>query len=132
MEDKTKNPGTEQGASVLRRALGVVRKVLQFLVMALVMGWIAGAAVRWDAKLPEAPGFFRGMLHGAIMPMAWPTLLAGQEQEIYAIRNSGRIYKLGYSMGVNACGLVFFGFTFLTFLPRSKPPVPDGQRQKLQ
>jgi hypothetical protein len=132
MEDKTKNQSTEQGASVLRRALGVVRKVLQFLAMALVMGWIAGAAVRWDAKLGEAPGFFRGMLHGAIMPMAWPTLLAGQEQEIYSARNSGRTYKLGYSMGVNACGLVFFGFTFLTFIPRSKLPIAEGQRQKLQ
>ena len=87
MQDRTKNPGTEQGASILRRTLGVVRKVLQFLAMALLMGWIAGAAVRWDAQLAEAPGFFRGMLHGAIMPMAWPTLLAGQEQEIYSANN---------------------------------------------
>ena len=132
MQDRTKNPGTEQGASILRRTLGVVRKVLQFLAMALLMGWIAGAAVRWDAQLAEAPGFFRGMLHGAIMPMAWPTLLAGQEQEIYSARNSGRIYKLGYSMGVNACGLVFFGFTFLTFIPRSKILTVGDQRQKLQ
>jgi hypothetical protein len=29
-------------------------------------------------------------------------------------------------MGVNACGLVFFGFTFLTFVPRSKLPIADG------
>ena len=86
MQDRTKNPGTEQGASILRRTLGVVRKVLQFLAMALLMGWLAGAAVRWDAQLVEAPGFFRGMLHGVIMPMAWPTLLAGQEQEIYSTR----------------------------------------------
>jgi hypothetical protein len=132
MENKTKTPGAEQGASIVRRFLGVVRKVLQFFAMALLMGWLAGAAVRWDGQLAEAPGFFRGMLHGAIMPMAWPTLLAGQEQEIYATRNSGRVYKLGYSMGVNACGLVFFGFTFLTFIPRSKLPGAGGQRQKLQ
>lgn len=70
--------------------------------------------MRADARLAEPPGLFRGMLHGAMMPVAWPTLLVGHDQEIYAQRNRGRTYKLGYSMGVNLSGLVFFGWLFLT------------------
>ena len=47
-------------------------------------------------------------------PGGWPTLLIGQDQEIYAARNAGRPYKLGYSLGVNLSGLIFFGWLFLT------------------
>jgi len=89
-------------------------RVLLTITSALAMGWACGAAMRADARLSEPPGFFRGMLHGAIMPAAWPVLMIGHDQDIYASRNSGRTYKLGYSMGVNLSGLVFFGWLFLT------------------
>lgn len=133
MDEKTNSLPPEQAASRWRATLSLARQVTQFLVMALVMGWVAGAAVKWDARFSSPPGFFRGMLHGALMPMAWPTLLAGVPQEIYAANNLGRLYNLGYSMGVNACGALFFGFTFWTFVQPRRPrnPTPD-QRQKLQ
>lgn len=68
--------------------------------------------MRADARLSERPGFTRGLLHGALMPLAWPGLLVGHDQMIYAQVNSGRSYKLGYSMGVNVCGALFFGWSF--------------------
>lgn len=133
MDEQTSSSPPEQAASRWRSALHLARQVVQFLVMALFMGWLAGAAVKWDARFSQPPGFFRGMLHGALMPMAWPTLLAGVPQEIYAARNTGRPYNLGYSMGVNACGALFFGFTFWTFVQPRRPKAPrPGQRQKLQ
>jgi hypothetical protein len=46
------------------------------------------------------------------MPMALPTLLVGIDVPIYAERNTGVPYKLGYTLGVTACGAVFFGLTF--------------------
>jgi hypothetical protein len=49
------------------------------------------------------------MLHGALMPGAMPMLLLGKDVVIYASNNDGRLYKLGYTFGVNACGAVFFG-----------------------
>jgi hypothetical protein len=52
------------------------------------------------------------MLHGALMPLALPNLLLGRDPTIYASHNTGRLYKLGYTAGVNGCGLVFFGFFF--------------------
>lgn len=84
------------------------------VAVALLIAWACGAAMRADARLETPPGFFRGLLHGGMMPVAWPTLLVGQDQDIYAARNAGRSYKLGYSMGVNLSGLIFFGWLFLT------------------
>jgi len=89
-------------------------RLLATVAAALVIAWACGAAMRADARLDSPPGFFRGLLHGGMMPVAWPTLLVGQDQEIYAARNEGRTYRLGYSMGVNLSGLIFFGWLFLT------------------
>lgn len=89
-----------------------VSRVAATVAMALLVGTTASAAMRWDSRLRTVPGFGRGLLHGALMPLAWPTLLAGRDQAIYAEANSGRTYKLGYSLGVNACGLAFFGWFF--------------------
>jgi hypothetical protein len=60
----------------------------------------------------QPAGFSRGVLHGVLMPMALPNLLIGHDVTIYAASNTGRSYKLGYTAGVNACGLIFFGFFF--------------------
>ena len=52
------------------------------------------------------------MLHGGLMPMALPSLVMGQNVDIFAANNSGRLYKLGYIVGINICGLIFFGSAF--------------------
>jgi hypothetical protein len=41
-----------------------------------------------------------------------PNLFVGNDVAIYATNNTGRTYKMGYTLGVNACGLIFFGFFF--------------------
>lgn len=99
-------------AQVPHRAITWLRHLVVALALALAVGFVSGSAMRWDATRHEPPGFGRGLLHGALMPLAWPTLLAGRDQTIYAPSNTGRTYKLGYSMGVNACGAVFFGWFF--------------------
>ena len=86
----------------------------------MVIAWLCGVAMRLDARLTTPPGLFRGMLQGAMMPVAWPALLAGHDQDIYAATNAGRPYKLGYSLGVNASGLLFFGWIFLSLGGRGK------------
>jgi len=57
-------------------------------------------------------GFVKGMIQGALMPLSLPNLVLGNDVTIYAPNNTGRTYKLGYSLGVNLCGAVFFGFFF--------------------
>lgn len=88
------------------------QRLVVTVLLALTVGWTSSTAMKWDATLTTPAGFGRGLLHGALMPLAWPTLITGRDQTIYAPSNSGRTYKLGYSLGVNACGLLFFGWFF--------------------
>ncbi len=46
------------------------------------------------------------------MPLALPNLAVGNDVTIYSENNAGRRYKLGYTLGVNICGLIFFGIFF--------------------
>ena len=46
------------------------------------------------------------------MPAALPNLLVGYDVAIYTTRNNGVFYKLGYTLGVNACGALFFGMFY--------------------
>ncbi len=86
---------------------------------------LCGVAIAWFAiqavtrpspqlEDPSAPpsGLLQGIRHGALMPLALPRLLLGQEATIYAASNTGRNYKIGYTAGVNGCGALFFGITF--------------------
>jgi hypothetical protein len=66
------------------------------------------------------------MVQGALMPLALPNLLAGNDVAIYAGNNTGRTYKLGYALGVNLCGLVFFGFFFWRVAKWKKHSAPNA------
>jgi hypothetical protein len=71
------------------------------------------------------------MLHGAIMPMALPSLLMGKDVTIYSETNTGRTYKIGYIVGINLCGVVVFGSAFLRPKRRashSEPPDSNPSR----
>jgi hypothetical protein len=90
----------------------------RLLVRTLVFVFAAncfGLAVHYSqriARTNDHAGFAQGVLQGALMPLALPNLAVGQDVNIYAAENSGRTYKLGYTMGVDVCGAVFFGFFF--------------------
>jgi hypothetical protein len=97
------------GASRFRRWLN---KGLSLVVAGLVFGW----AYDWAAPRfyrPEVKaGFWPGALHGALMPIALPSLVMGKDVPIFTANNTGRTYKLGYIAGINLCGLFFFGLAF--------------------
>lgn len=83
-----------------------------FVLMGLLLGFSYGRAAPRFYRPETVAGFPLGMLHGALMPGAFPALLAGNNVPIFADNNSGRTYKLGYIVGINLCGLLFFGFAF--------------------
>ena len=82
----------------------------------VLFGLVFGFGYDWAAPRFYGPGrvagFRLGVLHGALMPVALPSLLLGKDVPIYAEKNQGRIYKMGYIAGINACGFVFFGLAF--------------------
>ncbi len=100
------SPPRSRIVSALARA---GRLIVLGVVLALFYAWGAPRFYPPDG----VPGFWYGTLHGALMPMALPALLAGKDVPIYAERNTGRPYKLGYIAGINACGFVVFGMMFL-------------------
>jgi hypothetical protein len=91
-----------------------ILRLLIFITIAFLIGTalnrLAGQVGADDAARPA--GFGRGMAQGALMPLALPNLLAGRDVMIYAPHNTGRTYKLGYTVGVNGCGALFFGIFF--------------------
>ena len=82
------------------------------VAVAFVIGWTLNQVSLQLEKSARPAGFARGMLQGALMPMAMPNLIAGRDVVIYSQRNTGVSYKLGYTAGVNVCGAIFFGVFF--------------------
>ena len=87
-------------------------KIAIFLIASALLGWAYGWSSSRAFPKDKTFGFGYGMLHGALMPLALPSLLLGRDVEIFAADNSGRPYKIGYICGINVCGLAFFGPLF--------------------
>jgi len=93
----------------LGKALG---RILCLLVLATCIPWALHCSTAILRQGQRTAGFGQGIAHGALMPLALPNLLLGDDVMIYAPNNTGRSYKLGYTVGVNGCGLIFFGLFF--------------------
>lgn len=98
----------------------VLVQLIRFVLVGVLLGWLYA----WGAPLiyrdKSTPGFWLGCAHGALMPMALPSLLMNKDVSIYATVNAGRIYKIGYIAGINGCGFVVFGLSFWKPPRRSK------------
>jgi len=100
-----------------------IKKIVVFVVVAVVMGWLYGWVSPRAYPRESQVGFGYGILHGALMPMALPSLVMGMDVNIFAANNSGRPYKIGYICGINLCGLIFFGSAF--WKPGKKQAAPS-------
>jgi hypothetical protein len=109
----------------------VVKRVVTFLIVATVFTLILHFSSSSSVKSDQPAGFAHGMLHGALMPGALPHLLLGEDVTIYAPHNTGRTYKLGYTLGVNSCGAIFFGVLYYRFSRwrKKKNPEPEPRDQ---
>ena len=93
---------------------------LRMVLIGIVFGWFYAWATPRFYPPRAGSKFLYGVMHGALMPMALPSLVMGQDVTIYAPDKTTRGYKLGYTIGINLCGLVFFGFLFAR--PRGAAP----------
>src|SRR5262245_18137667 len=95
------------------RARSLVSRLAAILLLAFVIGWALNRLAQQLDRNHRPAGFVRGLVQGALMPASMPNLLIGHDVVIYAEKNNnGVFYKLGYTMGVNACGAVFFGMFY--------------------
>jgi len=96
---------------------GVVGRFLIRLLIILAVALAIGSVLHkvsneMEGDSAHPAGFVRGVAQGALMPLALPNLLVGHDVPIYSRHNTGRTYKLGYTVGVNGCGALFFGLLF--------------------
>lgn len=106
----------KKSAFKLPKYLRWLPKALYFVCIALLIGFLFRLTTPKSDQPEDAAGFAIGVLHGAMMPASMPSLVMGVDVPIYASNNAGIPYKLGYTVGVNACGALFFGLLFFQFM----------------
>jgi hypothetical protein len=82
------------------------------LAVALSVGFVLKLVGQRLDRREGAAGFGQGFFQGASMPLALPTLLTGVDVTIYAAKNNGVPYKIGYILGITGCGAFFFGTVY--------------------
>ena len=87
-------------------------KIIALTALGVALGLTQGWALSRTYQPGRVAGFRLGILHGMLMPAALPGLLMGHDLPIYAPDNSGRPYNIGYILGINTCGTIFFGIGF--------------------
>jgi hypothetical protein len=53
----------------------------------------------------NAPGFWAGLWHGLIFPLAWIVSLFTSTVSVYAVPNNGGWYNFGYFLGIVVFGV---------------------------
>lgn len=128
---ETRVPGAGKDAifSVPKLKLLVLRLVL-FVALAFGIGAVLNRVASSLGNDAHPAGFGRGVVQGALMPMALPNLLVGRDVAIYSSANTGVRYKLGYTVGVNVCGAFFFGMLYwrISRLARKSQQLVIGAR----
>ena len=78
----------------------------KLFVLASAFALAACAATQQsDAIAPAAPGFWLGLWHGFIFPVAWLVSLLTNDVAIYAVPNNGGWYDFGYFLGIVVFGV---------------------------
>jgi hypothetical protein len=90
----------------------IAKRSVILALLGVVLSLIQGCAASWSYAPERQAGLPVGVLHGVLLPAALPALLLGKDVPIYAPNTTGRPYKIGYILGLNLCGTVFFGAAF--------------------
>jgi hypothetical protein len=107
---RTAEPIERAEHPILAFAKKILLRVLLGLIVTFGVSFLLNASARLSRNGP--PGFPAGMVHGILMPVALPALILGRDVVIYATPNAGRSYDIGYTLGVNGCGALFFGIFY--------------------
>jgi hypothetical protein len=87
------------------------------MLLALVItSCFAVQATAGGAPAIAAPGFWKGLWHGMIAPVAFIVSLFSDHVRIYAAPNAGRWYDFGFMLGIGG----FSGGVLAGSKPRSR------------
>jgi hypothetical protein len=104
-------PSNDTNIAPKRRSVAaqIALKCAALTALTIGLGVAQGMTAPWFYQPERVAGFHSGVIQGALMPATLPALLLGKDVPIYAPTNEGRPYKIGYIMGLNLCGTIFFG-----------------------
>jgi opacity protein-like surface antigen len=78
----------------------------RLLILAAALALAACAATQApDAVASQAPGFWLGLWHGFIFPVAWVVSLFSNQVAVYAVPNNGGWYNFGFFLGIVVFGV---------------------------
>ena len=80
-----------------------MKRLLLLLSALALVGCAATQAP--TAVAPGAPGFWLGLWHGFIFPIAWVVSLFVNSVSLYAVPNNGGWYDFGFFIGVVFLGV---------------------------
>ena len=78
-------------------------RAIAFAALPMLGGCAATQAA--GAAATAAPGFWLGLWHGFIFPVAWLVSLFTDKVAIYAVPNNGGWYDFGYFLGIVVFGV---------------------------
>jgi hypothetical protein len=110
MAESTQAPVTNS-ARMSAAKVKIIKTVL-LTVIGLGLGFTHHWASARYYRADYVAGIPAGFIEGAVMPAALPGLLMGYDLPIYAPNNVGRPYKIGFILGLNISGTIFFGVAF--------------------
>jgi len=79
--------------------------VKRLVPLAALMLSACAATEATTAVAAGAPGFWLGLWHGFIFPVAWIVSLFTDSVAIYAVPNNGGWYDFGYFLGIVVFGV---------------------------
>jgi hypothetical protein len=73
--------------------------------LACILATACAASQDKSAVVASGPGFWLGLWHGFIFPVAWAISLFTDKVSIYAVPNNGGWYNFGYFLGIVVFGV---------------------------
>lgn len=104
--DKFYSPRVGERGRSLRGGVSRALRPQSAALVAAALGLSACVATQSsNAVLPSAPGFFEGLWHGFIFPVAFVFSLFMDNVSVYAVPNNGGWYDAGYFLGIVVFGV---------------------------
>lgn len=79
-----------------------MKKILFLNVLGIL--FLAGCAQKNNVSIDDGVGFFAGFVHGVIIIFSFIGSLFSDNISIYEVINNGKLYDLGYVLGVSLFG----------------------------
>ena len=106
----------------------------RFALPSCLLATGCAATQQADAVAAGAPGFWFGLWHGFIFPVAWVISLFVPSIAVYAVPNSGGWYDFGYFLGIVVFGVGARKTTTVTrdrIVYRDRGPVIDSTARRV-